>query len=328
MHSRLYSFLRYTLIIFVGASAGWFAHDSLKTTSAAAPIREPEGKYRLIDPLIGFRVGDKNEFDEYKNLENKLKSQIKLLIKQKKIYSASVYFRDLQSGRWTGVNEQEFYSPASLYKVGLMMAILKKSENETSFLDETITFKKSMNPEKPDYTPLEIGKSYSVRELLTRLITLSDNDAKDMLRDRIGIEAVSTVFTDLRLAEPALQEIGDSMSAQTYSRFFRTLYNATYINRNLSEYALDLLSRVEFKSGIINGLPPEARTLTVAHKFGYRILPDPLDTATRELHDCGIVYIPSHPYFICVMTKGWELTDLYDTIQMLSRMVYEEVAAP
>ena len=327
MQSRLYFFLPYALILFLGAGAGWLAHDSLKPASAAAPIREPEGKYRFIDPLIGFRVGDKNEFGEYKVLENNLRSQIALLVKQKKIHSASVYFRDLRSGHWTGVNEQELYSPASLYKVALMMAILKKSESEASFLDEMIMFKKSLDPEKPDYQPLEIGKNYSVRELLTRLVTLSDNDAKDMLRDRVGIESVSSVFTDLRLAEPALQEIGDSMSAQTYSRFFRTLYNATYLSRNLSEYALDLLSRVDFKSGIINGLPSEARTLTVAHKFGYRILPDPLDGVTKELHDCGIVYIPKRPYFICVMTKGWEPTDLYETIQMFSRTVYEEVTA-
>ncbi|MDO8593927.1 MAG: serine hydrolase [bacterium] len=327
MRTRFYSLARYTLVLCVGVAGGWLLHDSLNTTSAATPIREPQGKYRLIDPLIGFRVGDKSEFKEYKNLESKLTDEIALLTKKKKIHSVSVYFRDMQSGQWTGVNEEELYSPASLYKVALMMAVLKKAEGEPSLLDERIIFAKSLSAEKPDYTPMEIGRSYSVRELLTRLITLSDNDAKDLLRDRVGFESVSAVFTDLRLAEPALQEIGDSMSAQTYSRFFRALYNATYLSRADSEYALDLLSRVEFRSGIVNGLPSEARLFAIAHKFGYRVLPDALDGVTKELHDCGIVYAPEHPYFICIMTKGWENTDLYETIQALSSTAYTEVSA-
>lgn len=115
------------------------------------------------------------------------------------------------------------------------------------------------------------------------------------------------------------------MSARTYSRFFRALYNATYLSRVSSEYALQLLSRVEFRSGIVNGLPSEARTLTVAHKFGYRVFEDPTDAVTAEIHDCGIVYLPARPYFICIMTKGWKQTDLLDTIQRLSYTVYQEV---
>ena len=195
------------------------------------------------------------------------------------------------------------------------------------FLDERIVFKKSVSPREPNISPLEEGSAYTLRELVTRLITLSDNDARNLLRDKVGQEAVSSVFTDLRLSEPALNETGNSMSARTYSRFFRALYNATYLNRTWSEYALNLLSKVEFKSGIINGLPPEAQTLTVAHKFGYRVFPDPLDLVTEELHDCGIVYLPKHPYFVCVMTKGYDQTVLMDTIQLLSRTVYNEITA-
>lgn len=313
-------------LLLVGAGIGWLLHGRFAAASTPTIFREPEGKYHFISPLIAFSVGEKSEFTEYANLERLLRDKISALKRAGKIHSTSVYFRDMQSGHWTGVNEEELYSPASLYKVALMIAVLQVAENEPTLLNERIPFKGSPSAEAPDNPPMEVGRSYAMRELMERLITLSDNDAKDMLRNRIGAGAVSAVFADFRLAEPALNEVGDTMSARTYSRFFRALYNATYLSRASSEYALELLSRVEFKSGIVNGLTQEARALPVAHKFGYRVFKDPTDEVTEEIHDCGIIYVPTRPYFICVMTKGSQETDLLDTIQLLSRAVYEEVA--
>ena len=74
--------------------------------------------------------------------------------------------------------------------------------------------------------------------------------------------------------------------------------------------------------------PPEARMLPIAHKYGYRAFEDPTDIVTEKLHDCGIVYVPKNPYFICIMTKGGKQTDLMDVIQLISRIVYKEVVTP
>ena len=323
--TRIASYVYGIGMLIAGTGIGWVVHATTATQSPATVIRAPEGKYRFISPLIGFNPGEKNEFREYAKLERVLKTYVERLIRDKKIYSASVYFRDVESGHWTGVNEQELYSPASLYKVGLMMAVLKKSEDNPQLLEERVIFTGSKSPEAPDHAPLEKDRTYSIRELLERLIILSDNDAKDVLRDHIGNIAVSEVFNDLRIREPALTETGDTMSARTYSRFFRVLYNATYLSPASSEYALELLARVPFKSGIVNGLPEDARKLPVAHKYGYRVFEDPTDTVTEEMHDCGIVYIPERPYFLCIMTKGWKQTDLLDSIQLLSNVLHTEV---
>ncbi len=290
-------------------------------------LREPAGKYRYIKPLLGFNLGEKKEFDEYTNLESQLTREIDRFVKEKKIASASVYFREMENGHWTGVNEDDLYSPASLYKVALMIAVLKHAESNPSILDEKIVFEGSRLLEKPDNPPMVIGQSYTMRDLLSRLIVLSDNDARDLLRSRLNPKSVGDVFYDLGLTEPGPQDTGDSMSARAYSRFFRALYNATYLNRSYSEYALDLLSKTEFNSGLVNGLPEKARTLVVAHKFGHRIFPEPVNGISRELHDCGIIYYPNKPYFLCIMTKGTTVENLYEVIQAVSRIVYEETAS-
>jgi len=71
------------------------------------------------------------------------------------------------------------------------------------------------------------------------------------------------------------------------------LYNATYLDRDLSEKALELLANSNFKLGLRAGVSP---TVTVADKYGERTAFDPQGNVQyRELHDCGIVYDQNGP---------------------------------
>jgi beta-lactamase class A len=98
----------------------------------------------------------------------------------------------------------------------------------------------------------------------------------------------------------------------------RILYNASYLEPELSERALTILTEAEFSEGVAKKLPS---SVPVAHKFGERLL----DNEIKQLHDCGIVYFPQNPYVLCVMTKGQDWEKLAQTIQDVSKMVYDEV---
>ena len=110
------------------------------------------------------------------------------------------------------------------------------------------------------------------------------------------------------------------MSVEEFATFFRVLYNATLLSKDMSEKALDLLARAEFKEGLVEGVPA---SVTVAHKFGERVFGS--NGEIKELHDCGIVYYPEHPYLLCVMTKGSSFEYLDDGIREISHIVYEKV---
>lgn len=313
------------LILALGFMLGYLVNGSNQKdiSRAAFPIRESGGEYKFIRPLIGFELGDKSEFEEYLGLERKVRNQIQNYIQEHKASSASVYFRDLGTGRWTGVNEDEKYSPASLYKVALMMAYFKKAEDDPAILDQKIIFSGSHSSEKPDYPPMEIGKAYTILDLINHLIIYSDNDAKDILHDHIDQSSVNEVFSDLGLTPPKISNIGNSMSAKSYARFFRTLYGSTYLSRTMSELALKILSQVEFKDGITKSLP---EGVSFPHKYGYRVFIHPDDNVTQELHDCGIAYYPSDAYVLCIMTKGWSGNDLKQIIQDMSELILDEVS--
>ncbi len=89
------------------------------------------------------------------------------------------------------------------------------------------------------------------------------------------------------------------------------------------------MSQTDFTEGIVAGVP---QGTLVSHKFGVRtvasheLTPDSQMVSNHELHDCGIVYYPNNPYFICVMTQGKEFNSLQSVIQGASELVWKYVA--
>jgi beta-lactamase class A len=109
------------------------------------------------------------------------------------------------------------------------------------------------------------------------------------------------------------------VSPRAYASFFRRLYNATFLTRELSERALDILSKTDFADGLRAGVPAD---VVVAHKFGERGIYEDGRVVGVELHDCGIVYAPAGPYLICVMTGGSDEKTLEAIICEISARVW------
>jgi beta-lactamase class A len=132
------------------------------------------------------------------------------------------------------------------------------------------------------------------------------------------------VFTDIGIKLPAGADAdSDFMTVKEYAYLFRLLYNSTYLNREYSEEAIHLLTKTDFNAGLRAGVPDGVE---LAHKFGERsILAGDKSVTERELHDCGIVYYPKHPYLICVMTKGTDFDALSATIKSISSVVYKNM---
>ena len=63
----------------------------------------------------------------------------------------------------------------------------------------------------------------------------------------------------------------------------------------------------------------------VAHKFGERGIIGQDGIEQKQLHDCGIIYYPNHPYILCVMTRGYKLAELEEIVRTVSKNIYQEV---
>ena len=136
---------------------------------------------------------------------------------------------------------------------------------------------------------------------------------------------MSEVYTDLGLPLPSDGPNPQDLSAKLYAYFFRVLYNATYLDREYSQKALELLDHSDFSAGIQAGLPTGTNA---AQKFGERTIYDQSNALVgRELHDCGIVYKKDSPFLLCIMTRS--NTASFDTLAKdiadVSALVYKNI---
>jgi beta-lactamase class A len=244
-------------------------------------------------------------------------------IKQKlNISGMSIYFRDLNNGPVIGIEHTDEFAPASLLKVPVLISYLKWSEDNPGVLDEQITFEKEVNvgyvQQFAPIVPLEVGKTYTARELLEHMAKYSDNQALVLLYKRLPKSYQAELYTLLGVDPKLITDPTEKLTIRQYSIFFRILFNASFLSRTNSEYALKLLSESSFEQGIKKGVPLD---IAVSHKFGERKTAGDL----QQFHDCGIVYYPKHPYLLCVMTRGQDVTKLIDSIYKTSEFVYEKI---
>jgi beta-lactamase class A len=313
----------------VGAATIWnvFAADEAANDR---DVREnQDGSFHFTNPLLECDNGQEIFQKLYPRIN---KGKIEGLIEEAKnrgdITFASFYFRDLRIGGTVGINEDELFAPASLLKVPLMMFWLKQSERDPNALTQNVRFTDDLHGTERQYfkstDPVQKEVTYTVADLLRHLIIHSDNDAADALAQLATKPALEKLFQDMKVEFP--QDNGDRMSISEYARFFRILFNASYLSRDNSEAALQLMSQNTFHKGMTAKLPSD---VIVANKFGERSMANlAIDQSTdRQLHECGIVYATGRPYLLCVMTRGDDMDRLASVIADVSKMVYDQVMA-
>jgi beta-lactamase class A len=335
---RIHWMIAFCLIFFVGgyltrsrfASSAQTQQVQTETTPETDVVRQ--SGYRFINPLL--------DCEDAEGRINKFilpfKEEIARVVEEEKntgtAGSISVYFRDLNNGPWFGINERRSYPLASLLKLPLALNLYKMSETRPNMLNLNIPFSAPYQlPLVQRYPPekeIEPGRGYSIEELIEAALLFSDNQSTELLLeqapkklDEAGYLADTPVSlkTDLVYLESIFGEQTNTLSAREYATFFRILYNASFLHRNLSEHVLELLSQSTFRVGIVAGVPSD---VPVAHKFG--------ESGTAEesqLHDCGIVYHAVKPYILCIMTSGKDPNTLPGVIQHISAAVYANIDA-
>jgi beta-lactamase class A len=313
------------LSFIVGGVFVWliFSYKTEDSASSKA-LRLWKSEYPLINSILMCNV-DGSTSNENKAFESEISKFIESKKSNGEVVDMSVYFVDYKKSQWAGVNQNERYDPASMLKVPVMMAYYEQAQSNPKILSETTSFNgddqnsteffKSENNIKP-------GVMYKIDDLINSMIINSDNNALVLLQFYLGKDLLSQVYTDLNLPVPPKDNDVEYLSVKSYAYFFRVLYNATYLSKDYSERALELLAKSKV-SGIRDGVPEGTK---VSQKFGERSVYDQSgNLVTRELHDCGIVYKPDSPYLICIMSRGKsDFNTLMKNIKDLSAIAYKE----
>lgn len=310
------------LCILIGIGAGWgFRTITLPDVFAGLGRVEREHQVSgqtLINPLLDCSDSE-FIYRELQPFEDKITTMIRDRVKRGSLDHMSVYFRDLNNGPWMGIDEERMFSPASLLKIPIAISYFLYAQQERGVLDEELTWTEARKPESTGISTIVPGVSYTIKDLIERMLTHSDNAATLLLTQRLPETLLLKPYEDLGITLPSHTGGDYEISVRTYSKIIRVLYNASYLNRVDSEEILRMLTMSEFTEGVRAGVP---RSVQVANKYGRRNH----DTYT-ELHDCGIVYYPGAPFLLCIMTKGRDVDRMGDAIQSVSALVYQEVLA-
>ncbi len=324
------------VLFFLGIGIGWYVEKNITPrrafSSATMTIRQSLPGYPLISPLLISENAALKNLPIYQKLRSDVNDYITKELQANDATNISYYFRNLQTGEYVGVNEEESYSPSSMLKVAVLETYLQNAEYDSSMLSKKFLLSKAgpdLDAEqyfKPSHTA-DLGKEYSASDLINRMIIDSDNNAAAVLLNAVGHDELNDFYKNLKMpiVDVSNPDVIDYMSPEIYSRVFRVLYNSSYLVPDFSEQALELLSKTSFTQGIVSGVPAST---TVAHKFGEKTIVSGFPTKTiRELHDCGIVYYPNAPYLVCIMTRGDDFTKLQNIISTISKSTWVDFDA-
>ena len=294
----------------IANSTGTIVEDGYKT-------KRVDG-YKYIRPIMF--VVDDSESEQLSDLKQRITSIIDKYKNVGEVNNASVYLKEYGNNYWITVNDDVKYDPGSLFKVPVLITILKMNELHPGFLNKSIKYSETVNAGKniafADKS-IKLGNTYTIRELLTYMIKYSDNNATILLEKNMDSSVLQKLFKDIGLEVPNIYASQYLFNAKGYSYFMRIIYNAGYLSFEDSEFAGELLGESNFKDGILKGLPSNVR---VAHKFG-----ESGNQIEKQLHESALIYLNNKTYLLTIMTRGKDNANLSKLIAEISQLVYNEM---
>jgi beta-lactamase class A len=212
-----------------------------------------------------------------------------------------LYFEYLPTGSNISVNTNQAMWPASLIKIPVAMAAMKKVElGEWQLSNELVILDEDKDASFGQLYTQPTGTTMTIEALLRATLVDSDNTAHFVLLRNIDASELEGVFFHLGLDDflksfknsPNEQTEDIRITAKTYSVFFRSLYNATYLSPENSERFLAFLTD-SGQEYVRMGLPEGT---VFAHKTGIR-------ADEGMWADSGIIYVPRRPYLLTIMLE-------------------------
>jgi beta-lactamase class A len=288
-----------------------------------------DGQYRYIRSAPRLAVRERTRPEKgLKPFRYKVKALVERDLKAGEAAVISVYFRDLRDGHRFGIKEQEPFSVDADLKLPLMIAYLKWAESSPALLNRRFSYPGGTDadpagPDTPQDAPAR-GRTFKVSTLILRMVAENDSRAYAALAANLPPAYLQRIYQDIYINyDPAKRD--EPVQFGAYASFYRVLFNASYLNRDMSEKALRFLSQTAYRDGIISGVPPDT---DVVSKYGERIIEDPstgLPAGTKQLHEVGIVYHPRHPFIMGVMVRGSDPTRLRKVMHDVAALIFEEV---
>jgi len=197
--------------------------------------------------------------------------------------------KNLRTGEAAAYNSDQVFEAASLYKLGVMLAIFEAVEAGDLTLDDPIIIPEwAVNAS--EWSVYYAGDVVSGWEALEAMVTLSDNPTALVFMQLLGIDRVNRVLQSYGLNDTHMDWSGTTTTPADVLKIFELIETGRAVSPEASRQMRQMLLRQQDKRRIPAGLAPE---VPVAHKTG---------SLPGIAHDAGIIYLPAGPVILVVLT--------------------------
>ena len=255
-----------------------------------------------------------------------LKSQVQALAANNPKLEPGVFIVDLDTGAYIDINSRSAFASASTIKLPILVALFQDVDTGKIRLDESLILQSEMIASgSGDLQYQKPGTKFTVLELATKMITISDNTATNMIISRLGgTEALTRRFRAWNLTTTVIQnplpdlEGTNVTSPQELAAVISMVNQGQLVSLPSRDRILSIMQHNEINTLLPQGLGSGA---VIAHKTG---------NIGSVLADVGLVNMPSgKSYIISVMVKRpFNDASAQEVIRKISQTAYDYFNQP
>lgn len=272
------------------------------TISVVAPTPQLAGVVRLNTEMLG------------------LQSQVQALMARYNFLQTGMFFLDLDTGNYLDIKGDRVFPAASTIKLPILIAFFQDLDAGKVSLNETLVMRNDLITNgSGEMQDDPVGSRYSARETVTKMITISDNTATNMIIDRLGgIKKLNERFRSWGLKDTRIRNwLADLSGTNTTSskdmvQLLALVTKEKLLSPSSREQALNILrntvTRTLLPAGLGNGAD-------IAHKTG---------DIGFLIGDAGLITMPSGKTYLAgiFVKRPYNDTRGRDFIRQVSRLVY------
>ncbi|HEY9707188.1 MAG TPA: serine hydrolase [Oculatellaceae cyanobacterium] len=273
-------------------------------TVAVAPA--PIGKFAGLIPLNTEMPG--------------LEPQVKALMARYSFLKTGMFFLDLDTGNYLDIGGDRVFPAASTIKLPILIAFFQDLDAGKVSLDETLVMRRNLITGGSGTMQYKsAGTTFSARETVTKMITISDNTATNMIIDRLGgITKLNQRFRSWGLKDTIVRNwLADLRGTNTTSskdmvRLLALLINNQLVSLSSREQVLDILRHTTIKTLLPAGLGPGADIADKTGDIGFLI------------GDAGVITMPNGKRYLAgiFVRRPYKDSRGRDFIRQVSSLVY------
>ncbi|MBD2431786.1 MULTISPECIES: serine hydrolase [Fischerella] len=314
------------LLIKGDSSSHWIVNFSSIERVTANNSFEQGANNKSNEEQFPIQIGDASSFVGGIRLGkdiSQLNTQVKALMARYSYLQPGMFFLDIDTGNYLDLNGEKIFPAASTIKFPILVALFEEVDAGRIKLNETLVMRRDlMTGGSGTLQYKRPGTKLSVLETATKMITISDNTATNMIIDRLGGKAkLNQRFQSWGLQNTVIRNLlGDfkgtnTTSAKDLVRLSALLTNNQLLSDTSRSKALDIMRRVENRSLLPAGLGKGA---VIAHKTG---------TLGIILGDAGIIQTSTGKRYLAGIMVRRPFGDkrAKSFINQVSRLVYSYI---